>query len=174
MFGRLRPDFLSICNPTLDKVCRGDRNAVADARKSFPSGHASTAFGAATVVGLFAYTRAFTYHAAFHEHHEFSSLLRLMAKALSAIPLFGASYIAATRLADNRHHGGDVIASFLIGIVFGCLSFQACFPDCTLQSWARILPLHTADSVQGKHALPEAIRLQDRRSDVVRIHSVPS
>ena len=41
--GRLRPDFLDRCQPIANK-CTGNSNTVADGRKSFVSGHASSSF----------------------------------------------------------------------------------------------------------------------------------
>ncbi|RKO91601.1 phosphatidic acid phosphatase type 2/haloperoxidase [Blyttiomyces helicus] len=41
--GRLRPDFLARCAP-INNICTGSLHLVLEGRRSFPSGHSSTAF----------------------------------------------------------------------------------------------------------------------------------
>ena len=51
LVGRLRPDFISRCNP-VHGVCTGDPKIVMEGRKSFPSGHSTLVFSGLGFVSL--------------------------------------------------------------------------------------------------------------------------
>jgi diacylglycerol diphosphate phosphatase/phosphatidate phosphatase len=122
--GRLRPDYLArlqISNLTVaDGLgCPTNTALLRDGRLSFPSGHSSTSFAAATPL-------AFLYAGQ-------TGLLRpagaRVYKALaSLIPLAAATYVAISRTQDYRHNFDDVLAGSLIGIFAGALAYRMHFP----------------------------------------------
>ena len=93
--GRKRPSF--------DNYPDDESN---DARKSFFSGHASTAFCIATYSSLFVF-----------DHLDgIDSLDRNLGKWLYATGAFSlAAFTAYSRVADNKHHISDVITGSLLG-----------------------------------------------------------
>ena len=75
---------------------------VNESRKSFPSGHASLIFQAATFVILYLQ-------------------LKLSGNVEAIFPMQLLSFLVAlvvsvTRITDNKHHGSDVVAGALLGI----------------------------------------------------------
>lgn len=103
--GRLRPDFWARCG-VYDEVansCSGDAWLVKDGRRSFPSGHSSTAFAGLFFLCLFLAGKngGFALGATFPR----SSLLqsRMLRFSLAVSPLFLAAWIAITRIEDNYH-----------------------------------------------------------------------
>ena len=87
-FGRHRPHW------TLET------SAIEDTRRSFPSGHSSTAFSIATYGCLFL-------------HRDGPGLW----KGVSCAALMVAAGLTAySRLGDNRHHGSDILAGATLGI----------------------------------------------------------
>ncbi|KAI0720635.1 lipid phosphate phosphatase 1 [Fomitopsis betulina] len=128
--GRLRPDFLSRCkwDKTL-KACSGDLDTVLDGRRSFPSGHSSTAFSGmmflslwiAGITGAWCITRSATAR---------SFLASRLAKlSLSFLPLFFATWVAISRLEDYRHHKEDVIVGSLLGIACAVICYLTYWPS---------------------------------------------
>ncbi|KZT07287.1 lipid phosphate phosphatase 1 [Laetiporus sulphureus 93-53] len=126
--GRLRPDFLHRCKWDKDvKSCAGDLETVLDGRRSFPSGHSSTAFSGMMFLSLFiaGMTGAWCItHPAPARSFVASRLARFI---LSLLPLVFASWVAISRLEDNKHHKEDVIVGSLIG--------SACAIVCYLTYW---------------------------------------
>ncbi len=128
--GRPRPDFMQRCMgavrldarpadagsapPTLvtAESCTGDAKVVLEGFKSFPSGHAASAFAgcvfAALVIAchgqLFPGTRT-------RASRDGRSPWVLAA----TLPLAAALFTALSRHADNRHHAGDIAAGALLG-----------------------------------------------------------
>jgi phosphatidate phosphatase len=120
--GRLRPHFISVCDPNLAQLnctvnnhiynyistsgnfCRGDASKIKEARLSFPSGHAS--FSCYTMLFLIIYLEARLH------------LLRLrFIKPLIQMTAFIAAYVTCiSRISDNYHHPGDVLG----GVILGC------------------------------------------------------
>ncbi|PRD35084.1 UNVERIFIED_CONTAM: wun [Trichonephila clavipes] len=116
--GRLRPHFLSICQPNVNCsledpheyivnfVCLGrDQNAIREARLSFPSGHSS--FSAYTMVFTVIYLQACMR----------CKTNRLLRPFLQFILLMMTWYTALSRIADYKHHWSDVLIGFLLGII---------------------------------------------------------
>lgn len=96
LVGRPRPDYY-------DRLELGIE--LDEARKSFPSGHATHFFTAATYLSLFTWD-------------EWRSDEPLTVAAKSGITAFlaaGAGWVAWTRVADNRHYPGDVAAGAVLG-----------------------------------------------------------
>ncbi|KAM6957054.1 phosphatidic acid phosphatase type 2D [Aplochiton taeniatus] len=114
--GRLRPNFLSVCNVTYASLgcspnsyvsqvtCRQPHaKMVEEARKSFFSGHAS--FAMYTMLYLAFYLQArLSWRGA-----------RLLRPLLQFILVMIAVYTGLSRISDYRHHPSDVITGFLQG-----------------------------------------------------------
>lgn len=122
--GRLRPHFLSVCNPTVGTLncftntatggilnaintggsfCTGNAKDVEEARLSFPSGHAS--FSTYTMLYLILYLEA----------RLFALKFRYL-KTLIQMSAFIAAYVTSiSRISDYHHRGSDVIGGALLG-----------------------------------------------------------
>lgn len=110
--GRLRPDYAGrvrhcAAHPTAG-ACE-DGSLLADGRKSFPSGHSSTAFAAATWLSLRLGGR-------FIWRDDSPTYARIGAGAAAAGLLAGASYVAWTRVDDHWHNPSDVLTGGAIGV----------------------------------------------------------
>jgi diacylglycerol diphosphate phosphatase/phosphatidate phosphatase len=131
--GRLRPDFLSRCDPVvpsnlplttggsslwLGGACRGSERLVMDGRKSFPSGHSSLSFAGLGFISLYLIGQ-----------------WRLMAVQDGASaspwswmvvsgPLATALFVAMSRIVDYRHHWQDVTVGSLLGIIVTFLIYR--------------------------------------------------
>lgn len=117
--GRLRPHFLSVCDPDFSQIncsegyiqnyrCRGEDSKVQEARKSFFSGHAS--FSMFTMLYLVLYLQArFTWRGA-----------RLLRPLLQFTLLMMAFYTGLSRVSDHKHHPSDVLAGFAQGALVAC------------------------------------------------------
>lgn len=144
--GRLRPDYLSLCNPAIpddimiqigqpasaNPVCNPtlSNGKVIDGRWSFPSGHASTAFSLISYAVIYmiwtSYWRVGTYRYSLST----SKLVRLRKEIGSALVLLWimllwtfAWAVGASRITDFKHHASDVIAGALLGIVIATSTF---------------------------------------------------
>ena len=116
--GRLRPDFLHRCKP-FNGVCTGDPRTVAEGRKSFVSGHASTSFYIVTYLVIWMWLEGW------------SKLgIRAGIRSSSGIVLFFTftpfmlcAYVAISRTQvtfinkQYVHHPEDVLAGSILGIV---------------------------------------------------------
>ncbi|XP_054278230.1 putative phosphatidate phosphatase [Macrosteles quadrilineatus] len=125
--GRLRPHFYDACKPypedvcgpgkdhvyVTDYECSGDPDVVAEARLSFPSGHASLAFYSAIYTGVYLHHRLYWRRA---------RLSRLLSQF---VLLMLAWYTALSRVMDNMHHATDVLAGIAIGSIWAL--FMAIF-----------------------------------------------
>ncbi|XP_040271057.1 phospholipid phosphatase 3-like [Bufo bufo] len=110
--GRLRPNFLSVCQPeglncttnyVEDYTCTGNPSAVTEARKSFYSGHASFAMYSMLYLSFYLQVR-FTWRGA-----------RLLRPLVQFVLILVALYTGFTRISDYRHHPSDVAVGFLQG-----------------------------------------------------------
>ncbi|XP_075062642.1 phospholipid phosphatase 3-like [Mixophyes fleayi] len=110
--GRLRPNFLSVCQPEALNcttgfvdvyTCTGKASSVTEARKSFYSGHAS--FAMYTMLYLTFYLQVrLTWRGA-----------RLLRPLVQFVLILVALYTGFTRISDHRHHPSDVAIGFLQG-----------------------------------------------------------
>lgn len=123
--GRLRPHFISVCNPdfkdinctlpfnsftqvlkyidTSGSFCRGDSSLITEARLSFPSGHSSTSFYA--MVFLIIYIQA-----------RVTTLKLRFVKVFVQLIAFSAAYLTSiSRVKDYHHRGSDVIGGAVLG-----------------------------------------------------------
>ena len=160
--GSLRPHFMSICNPSV--TCSANNTAynvnyacqvpmtheyqkkINEARRSFPSGHAS--FSAAVMAFNMLYVQ-FRYRlvnchflkckrSAFCIFDDLYSFLRPFLQ----IGLIGvASFIAMSRVSDYYHHLVDVTVGFLLGTFIGLLAGRHCV------RWLQILDLNLSSEI---------------------------
>lgn len=144
--GRLRPHFLTICDPfdSMNLTCDGDygykrfveitdadcflysngtysERQLRMARLSFMSGHSSFSFFNAAFLVVYIHTRL----ARFHSNEGHGRILVAL-KRLRPFIQFGfiilAFWIALTRISDYFHHPGDVIMGALTGLITATLT----------------------------------------------------
>jgi membrane-associated phospholipid phosphatase len=127
--GFLRPSFYDLCEPNADySACMGIENN--DSRKSFPSGHASTAFCGLSIFSKYL-ERCFgissvreiirTNNSITLQYRTNTPHLNRLNSILSLIPIALAIFIAASRVVDNKHFPADVVGGSLLGAA--CASF---------------------------------------------------
>ncbi|KAE9552227.1 hypothetical protein FO519_004571 [Halicephalobus sp. NKZ332] len=121
--GRLRPHFLAVCKPSVNTstiascgdaatyiqhyICLGkDQALIKDARLSFFSGHTSHAF-------------YYAFFLVIYMHCRFGRTMRtsVFFPIIYALLISAAAFVGYSRVNDNKHHVGDVIAGAFIGIL---------------------------------------------------------
>ncbi|CAG5897888.1 unnamed protein product [Menidia menidia] len=154
--GRLRPNFLSVCNITYASInctpdsyvsqvtCRQpNQKMVEEGRKSFFSGHAS--FAMYTMLYLAFYLQArFSWRGA-----------RLLRPLVQFLLIMMAIYTGLSRISDYRHHPTDVLTGFIQGgltaywVAFYISSmFKPCtHPDLSPTSMSLESPLSSQQTV---------------------------
>ncbi|KAH8091670.1 lipid phosphate phosphatase 1 [Cristinia sonorae] len=128
--GRLRPDFLSRCKwDKAQHVCTGKLAKILDGRRSFPSGHSSTAFSGMTFLTLYlaGLTGAWCLSQAAPPRSFFGS--RMARLWITMAPMAFATWVAVSRVEDYRHHKEDVIVGSLIGIGTATVSYLIYWPN---------------------------------------------
>ncbi|KAM9242125.1 phospholipid phosphatase 2 isoform 3-T6 [Dugong dugon] len=121
--GRLRPNFLAVCDPDwsrvncsvyvqLEKVCRGSPANITEARLSFYSGHSSFAMYCMVFLVLYVQARL---------RWKWARLLRPTVQ-FSLVTF--ALYVGYTRVSDHRHHWSDVLVGFLQGALVAGLAVR--------------------------------------------------
>lgn len=105
--GVLRPIFYAVCQPDATYTTCTTTNAheLDDVHKSFPSGHSSLAFHGLLLLSLYL---QYTWGRKDKASSRAISVLTLLPSAL-------ATWIAASRVQDNKHHPFDVIAGSVLG-----------------------------------------------------------
>ena len=99
-------------------ICTGETT-----RKSFPSGHASTAFCGLTLLTLYLHTRFGLPSLRHHQLEEADGDSRSFPRVtvyrfisiFSLAPMALAVFIAASHVVDNKHWPADVVAGALLG-----------------------------------------------------------
>uniref|UniRef100_A0A915JGA7 Phosphatidic acid phosphatase type 2/haloperoxidase domain-containing protein n=1 Tax=Romanomermis culicivorax TaxID=13658 RepID=A0A915JGA7_ROMCU len=116
--GRLRPHFVSVCQPTWSKLnctghqyveepyCTGDESKIREGRLSFPSGHSS--FGFYSMMFTIFYLQA---------QLVWPLASRLVKHTIQFIFLCVALGTALSRISDYKHHWSDVFSGSILGIV---------------------------------------------------------
>lgn len=110
LIGRPRPYFKSVCESytTPDGyLCTGKANLVNEARKSFPSGHSSTAFSCFLYLALYMAMRM--------RLTSPSTGFKSSKLLVASIPICIASFVAASRVLDNHHNYDDILAGTVLG-----------------------------------------------------------
>jgi membrane-associated phospholipid phosphatase len=129
--GYLRPNFYTMCNfDSATMTCNSnDDDITREARKSFPSGHASASFCGLLCLGLYLAGKVGLNHSlslrsrsdngtttvtptSRPNHAPWRKFVFLL--ALGG-PLFLSTFVSASRVYDNWHHPADVVAGSLIG-----------------------------------------------------------
>ncbi|XP_076437467.1 phospholipid phosphatase 3-like isoform X2 [Babylonia areolata] len=120
-FGRLRPYFLSACQPDADVTsfsnCSGlyieeitclnsDADILLDIRKSFVSGHASFAAFNVLFVCLYLQLRLPT------------ATPRLLVSVLQGVALGYGVYVCGTRIYDHAHHPQDLLGGVCLAVLY--------------------------------------------------------
>ncbi|GJN88923.1 hypothetical protein Rhopal_001894-T1 [Rhodotorula paludigena] len=128
--GRLRPDFFARCEwDAVAHACTGPLAMVKDGRRSFPSGHSSTAWQGLFFLSLYLAGKngAFAFAAPFPRSGILQS--RLLRSVLVVAPMFLAGWIAVTRIEDHYHHPTDVLAGSTIGLVCALAAYLTYYPS---------------------------------------------
>nr|XP_022331220.1 phospholipid phosphatase 1-like isoform X1 [Crassostrea virginica]XP_022331221.1 phospholipid phosphatase 1-like isoform X1 [Crassostrea virginica]XP_022331222.1 phospholipid phosphatase 1-like isoform X1 [Crassostrea virginica]XP_022331223.1 phospholipid phosphatase 1-like isoform X1 [Crassostrea virginica] len=128
--GSLRPYFFAVCRPTLDVTnctdthrymyitdndcATSNRDQLIDARKSFPSGHASISWYGMTFLVIYIHLRVSSHW----------RKLRPYCALLQTVALCVATFIGVSRIQDNAHRSVDIFAGAVIGIVFASITVQ--------------------------------------------------
>jgi phosphatidate phosphatase len=147
--GRLRPYFLVACDLDVSRlpspsnashipqmllgedVCRGQQAEMDEARRSFPSGHASLSFYGAGFVA-FLLTRAHRHEARWNSADgRDCTLPRALLQTLCFIL---AAFVAASRIADHKHHISDVLVGAALGSVFAWIAVFYVLPKTHIQA----------------------------------------
>ncbi|KFH70072.1 hypothetical protein MVEG_04875 [Podila verticillata NRRL 6337] len=135
--GKQRPDFLARCIPmlnevkitqdvplslwTIDVCTQTDKSILQDGMRSFPSGHASTAFAGLFYLSLWMAGKM----------HIFDRRGYSIKGVILIIPIMGALLIAISRVRDYRHSGVDVTWGSIIGIIFAIFAYFQYYPSLT-------------------------------------------
>ncbi|XP_060088704.1 phospholipid phosphatase 2 [Heteronotia binoei] len=120
MIGRLRPNFLAVCNPIwskincseyvhLEAVCQGNIKNITESRLSFYSGHSS--FGMYCMMFLALYVQA----------RLVGRWARLVRPTVQFFLISFAIYVGCTRVSDYKHHWSDVLVGLLQGAFIAIL-----------------------------------------------------
>ena len=173
LVGRLRPHFLDVCRPDWDQIgcnldgrqkavyitnytCRGDverfgedaETVLEDARKSFFSGHASTAFASMTFVILYLQARVAS-----------KSSNGVLLVPFLQLFAFGLAFITAiSRVTDCAHHPSDVIAGAIVGMsvqILNVVYIQRLFSEEDICVGDRATPVKKCDDLpDGAESIP--------------------
>uniref|UniRef100_A0A3B4AWB0 Phospholipid phosphatase 1 n=1 Tax=Periophthalmus magnuspinnatus TaxID=409849 RepID=A0A3B4AWB0_9GOBI len=113
--GRLRPNFLAVCQPSWDKIncnaggyvenftCAGESFLVDEARLSFYSGHSSFSMYCMMFIVLYIQARLK------------SNWTRLLRPTFQFFLIATAVYVGLSRVSDYKHHWSDVLMGLLQG-----------------------------------------------------------
>lgn len=132
--GRLRPNFISVCDPDLSRVncslgyviisddacsSMAMKEKLLDARKSFPSGHASISACGAIYFIIYLQIRFL-----------WRKQIRIILPILQVGVVCAATFVCVSRVTDNKHHFSDVIAGAILGTVVAILTvrYLSCLP----------------------------------------------
>uniref|UniRef100_F1LBA7 Lipid phosphate phosphohydrolase 3 n=1 Tax=Ascaris suum TaxID=6253 RepID=F1LBA7_ASCSU len=127
--GRLRPNFLSVCNPQWEKIncssgetwiadafCRGPPKAVKKARTSCPSGHAT-----ASVLAM-CFLIAYFYRII--PRSSINARIAWIRRFILILFYLWNGYCLVTRITDMWHYPSDVVWGALIGFVIAYVFFM--------------------------------------------------
>lgn len=127
VLGWPRPNFIDVCRPNVtcdplsmefheDYICLGDQKESLKARHSFPSGHASVTAYVAVFLSVYFQTTYITPTA-------------FLLRPLLQLFVITLSWLAGlSRVSDNMHHGMDVIAGFILGVLVASFVLYTSYP----------------------------------------------
>lgn len=121
--GGLRPCFYDMCGwdtslewDGISNLCTNTKLEM-EGRKSFPSGHASTAFSGLHFLTLYLLGRAQIMASRDEKTMKpMAGIINLLKLMLVMTPSLLAAWIAISRRTDNRHHYVDIVTGSVIGI----------------------------------------------------------
>ena len=146
--GRLRPHFLSICQPDYGRVCKeenglyqhfvtGNETEICqglngettekmlhEARLSFMSGHSSLSFYCATFLIIYLQARLNKIQQSSSCRGNIAKVLKVLRPFIQFGLFMLAFWIALTRISDYFHHPLDVIMGSLVGIGFAIVTHE--------------------------------------------------
>jgi len=137
--GYLRPIFYSLCEPSADySACTAEGSD--SGRKSFPSGHASTAFCGLSLLTFFVQHRfgVPSQPTVIVQYPDGRFVLKYtngpprkarVYSILSLAPMALATFIAASRVYDNKHFPADVVGGAVLGTALSFFSHSLWFPS---------------------------------------------
>ncbi|KAL9642755.1 hypothetical protein ABK040_009832 [Willaertia magna] len=131
--GRLRPDFLSRCKPSIDGSCSGlSLSEIRDGKLSFPSGHSSLSFACMTFCTLYLMGKLRVYQKrkqkSFYELSGGSPFWKIW---ICFLPQLLSCYIAISRTLDYHHNFSDILGGCILGIIVGVLCYFLNYPSLT-------------------------------------------
>ena len=134
--GYLRPSFYALCQPNETYDTCTDDQEWQDGRMSFPSGHASYAFCALTLLHLYL-EQTMGYSRIVHQVRlveqrivEPPQALRYrIGSLLCLLPIALATFIACSRVVDNKHFPADIVAGGILGAFLARTFHYLWFPD---------------------------------------------
>lgn len=127
--GRLRPDFLSRCEPkeglpkdtlfnAIDACTTQNTERLLEGFRTTPSGHSSESFSGLGYLYLWLSGQLITGY----------PQTGIWRKIVSFLPVLGAMLIALSRTQDYRHHFIDVFIGSIVGSFFGYFIYRRYFP----------------------------------------------
>ena len=114
--GYFRPNFFEVCEFD-GETCENDSN---NPRRSFPSGHSSSAFCELTLLTLYIYNK-------YGRPRGSNEFRRRFISVLSLLPMGLATAVAASRVVDNKHFPADVTAGALLGASIASFCYKIWF-----------------------------------------------
>jgi diacylglycerol diphosphate phosphatase / phosphatidate phosphatase len=158
VIGGLRPHFLAVCEPllppldgssgvgfqgimfTIDQVCTGDKDKIDNAIESFPSGHSNIAWAGLGYLAIYLWAHL-GIRSISRRRPSFWRMLMVIS------PMFFATYIASTLALGYHHHGYDIIAGSLIGILMALFGYRMVFASVLNPRWNTV-PLVRGEGVE--------------------------
>eukprot|EP01103_Thecamoeba_quadrilineata_P017509 TRINITY_DN6248_c0_g1_i1.p1 TRINITY_DN6248_c0_g1~~TRINITY_DN6248_c0_g1_i1.p1 ORF type:complete len:194 (-),score=17.76 TRINITY_DN6248_c0_g1_i1:2-583(-) len=140
-FGLLRPIFINVCqyDQVTGSCTTTDKDSLADARQTFPSGHTSNGFATLTFLAFYLAGKMKPFH-----NRSNGMILRFV--SILSGPFF-ALYVAATRVTNFRHFLRDISVGGLVGILCAFVAYNLFFK-----------PLSAPDSHLPKVRTTESLR----------------
>jgi len=142
--GRLRPDFIEVCQPNAalveqqfqmyndtnnpnyslrtvfdTSVCTSDVGPLLNGAESFPSAHSQKVFSLMTYLTLYIAGQI----------HLLDNRCCLWKWFVSSVPIFYATFVAVSRISDHRRHPSDVAVGSIIGIVVSIMVYYFYYPS---------------------------------------------
>jgi membrane-associated phospholipid phosphatase len=127
--GYFRPNFFNYSNFDVDSMACGSDSD--DARRSFPSAHASYSFCGMTMLTLFFFGKIGLHRGLFpHDdllqqsmYDEATYFKKRILSIFAGSPMFLATFIATSRIRDDMHHPADVVGGAMIGIACAVFAY---------------------------------------------------